>query len=125
MAVLLIVSLSAMFSFRIQETRVLIQILFLFLKKKKKKKIGFAIGSLIGGQLYKKYGGVISFRIFSAGALITCFAHILLRPASKDKEHLNVCKQNAYDKANEQEMEKLRENELKRIEITQSKQNGS
>lgn len=45
--------------------------------------VGFAIGSLIGGQMYKRLGGTKSFRIFAAGALITCFAHILLRPAKK------------------------------------------
>lgn len=42
--------------------------------------LGFAIGSLIGGQLYKNLGGKMSFRIFATGALVTCFAHILFRP---------------------------------------------
>lgn len=41
--------------------------------------LGFAIGSLIGGQLYKFIGGALSFRVFATGALVTCFAHILLR----------------------------------------------
>ncbi|GAB0096722.1 major facilitator superfamily domain-containing protein 6 [Sergentomyia squamirostris] len=45
--------------------------------------LGFAIGSLIGGQLYKRLGGTTSFRVFAAGALITCIAHIILRPATK------------------------------------------
>lgn len=42
--------------------------------------LGFAIGSLIGGQLYKRIGGKMSFRVFATGALVTCFAHILFRP---------------------------------------------
>lgn len=50
--------------------------------------VGFAIGSLIGGQMYKRLGGTKSFRVFACGALITCFAHILLRPANKCKAHL-------------------------------------
>uniref|UniRef100_A0A1B0C8B2 Major facilitator superfamily (MFS) profile domain-containing protein n=1 Tax=Lutzomyia longipalpis TaxID=7200 RepID=A0A1B0C8B2_LUTLO len=45
--------------------------------------LGFAIGSLIGGQMYKRLGGKVSFRVFAAGAFITCIAHIILRPASK------------------------------------------
>lgn len=49
--------------------------------------IGFSIGSLIGGQMYKRLGGTKSFRIFAAGALITCVAHILLRPAKKCEQH--------------------------------------
>lgn len=45
--------------------------------------LGFAIGSLIGGQMYKRLGGAVSFRVFAAGALVTCIAHIILRPATK------------------------------------------
>lgn len=45
--------------------------------------VGFAIGSLIGGQMYKNVGGVFSFRLLAVFALITCFAHIFLRPADK------------------------------------------
>lgn len=43
--------------------------------------VGFAIGSLIGGQSFKYFGGQMSFRLFSVGALIICGCHILLRPA--------------------------------------------
>lgn len=50
--------------------------------------IGFAIGSIIGGQMYKRLGGAKSFRIFSLGALVTCFAHIALRPAKHCRHHL-------------------------------------
>lgn len=42
--------------------------------------LGFAIGSLIGGQMFKRLGGKMSFRIFATLAIVTCFAHILLRP---------------------------------------------
>lgn len=51
---------------------------------------GFAIGSLIGGQMYKRFGGVTSFRVFSIGALVMCVAHILLRPADQGKVHTTV-----------------------------------
>ncbi|XP_055920330.1 major facilitator superfamily domain-containing protein 6 [Eupeodes corollae] len=50
--------------------------------------LGFAIGSLIGGQLYKRFGGRRSFQMFSGVALVTCFAHILIRPAAKHKQYL-------------------------------------
>lgn len=49
---------------------------------------GFAIGSLIGGQMYKYLGGKRSFQIFAFGALCTCFAHILLRPAKNCTHHI-------------------------------------
>lgn len=49
---------------------------------------GYAIGSLIGGQMYKRFGGAQSFQTFAIFALITCFAHILLRPAKNCKHHL-------------------------------------
>lgn len=44
---------------------------------------GFALGSLIGGQMFARLGGRNSFRIFACGALVTCVFHIILRPASK------------------------------------------
>jgi len=46
--------------------------------------LGYAIGSLLGGQLFKRLGGAMSFRILSVAALVTCIAHILLRPTSTD-----------------------------------------
>lgn len=49
--------------------------------------IGFAIGSLIGGQMYQRLGGTLSFRIFSIAALIICIAHYYLRPATKFDKH--------------------------------------
>ncbi|CAL7937711.1 unnamed protein product [Xylocopa violacea] len=39
---------------------------------------GFAIGSLIGGIIYKVFGGVITLRIFSSLAGITAFFYLLL-----------------------------------------------
>lgn len=45
--------------------------------------VGFAIGSLIGGQMYKRLGGALSFRLLSGCALLTCITHIFLRPADK------------------------------------------
>lgn len=39
---------------------------------------GFAIGSLIGGILYKIFGGVVTLRIYSLLAAITAFAYLIL-----------------------------------------------
>ena len=39
---------------------------------------GFAIGSLIGGILYKLFGGVTTLRIFSSIAAITAFIYLIL-----------------------------------------------
>lgn len=49
--------------------------------------IGFAIGSLIGGQMFQRLGGAQSFRIFSVAAFIICIAHYFLRPATKFDKH--------------------------------------
>ncbi|XP_055386807.1 major facilitator superfamily domain-containing protein 6 isoform X2 [Condylostylus longicornis] len=49
--------------------------------------LGFSIGSFIGGLSMKYWGGRKSFRIFSIGAIITCIAHFILRPASKHETH--------------------------------------
>lgn len=57
--------------------------------------LGFSIGSMIGGIMFQNIGGKISFRIFSIGALITCVAHIFLRPASKHETQEGLRKQ--YD----------------------------
>lgn len=40
--------------------------------------LGFAIGSLIGGILYKLFGGVTTLRIFSSIAAITAFIYFIL-----------------------------------------------
>lgn len=44
---------------------------------------GFAIGSLIGGQAFRRLGGALSFQMFSAGALIICVLHYLMRPVGQ------------------------------------------
>lgn len=49
--------------------------------------IGFAIGSLIGGQMFQRLGGALSFRIFSVAAFVICIAHYYLRPATKFDKH--------------------------------------
>lgn len=51
--------------------------------------LGFSIGSLIGGQLYRYFGGARSFQMFSAAAFATFIAHIFLRPASKHETHIS------------------------------------
>lgn len=56
---------------------------------------GFAIGSLIGGILYKLFGGVTTLRIFSSIAAITAFIYLILyslylkdiTPGSKTNSH--------------------------------------
>lgn len=40
--------------------------------------IGFAVGSLIGGILYKKVGGAITLRIFSAIAAFSALMYFVL-----------------------------------------------
>lgn len=52
--------------------------------------LGFSIGSLIGGLIFKNYGGRFGFICFSILAFITCLAHIIIRPLtdkSVDKKH--------------------------------------
>lgn len=46
--------------------------------------LGFSIGALFGGFLYQEIGGKQSFRIFALIALITCVAHIILRPSTHE-----------------------------------------
>ncbi|XP_058803719.1 major facilitator superfamily domain-containing protein 6 [Phymastichus coffea] len=40
--------------------------------------LGFAVGSLIGGILYKEYGGVLTLRMYSSLALITAIAYFIV-----------------------------------------------
>lgn len=44
--------------------------------------LGFSIGAFFGGFLFQNIGGQKSFRVFASIALLTCIAHIFLRPAS-------------------------------------------
>lgn len=38
---------------------------------------GFSIGSLVGGILYKKYGGVTTMRIYATLAAVTAIAYFI------------------------------------------------
>lgn len=84
---------------------------------------GFAIGSIIGGQMYKRFGGTLSFRIFAVGALVTGIAHILLRPANiDDAMHKDIQKRNETNgKLSDVEMSELQllqeKNEIKAVII--------
>lgn len=88
--------------------------------------VGFAIGSLIGGQMYKRLGGMLSFRIFAISALITAIAHICLRTAEEGKIDNFVRRQNAVDndkfKSTEQKMVELEllqpTNEIKSVIVS-------
>lgn len=81
--------------------------------------LGFAIGSLIGGQMYQRLGGKMSFSIFSIGALITCFAHIILRPA--DKKHEKHPEQSTTAISNDLEQSIYPENDMQELELLQKK----
>ncbi|XP_037951798.1 major facilitator superfamily domain-containing protein 6-A-like [Teleopsis dalmanni] len=50
--------------------------------------LGFSIGSLIGGLSFKHFGGRRSFAYFAVAAIITCGAHIILRPLSRKQQYL-------------------------------------
>lgn len=81
--------------------------------------VGFAIGSLIGGQMYKYFGGKMTFRIFAIGALVTCIAHIILRPADRGVSHMNIDKQRQFEAVAKDDLNELeslqRRNEIKAI----------
>ncbi|KAL7738579.1 hypothetical protein ACLKA6_006878 [Drosophila palustris] len=50
--------------------------------------LGFSIGSLIGGLMFKRLGGRESFKYFAIAAMCTCVAHIVLRPLSRKRQYL-------------------------------------
>ncbi|XP_017838638.1 major facilitator superfamily domain-containing protein 6 [Drosophila busckii] len=50
--------------------------------------LGFSIGSLIGGIMFKRLGGRESFKYFAIAAICTCVAHIVLRPLSRKQQYL-------------------------------------
>ncbi|BFG06347.1 major facilitator superfamily domain-containing protein 6 [Drosophila madeirensis] len=50
--------------------------------------LGFSIGSLIGGFMFKRLGGRESFKYFAIVAICTCVAHILVRPISRKRQFL-------------------------------------
>jgi hypothetical protein len=63
--------------------------------------LGFSIGSIFGGFLFQKVGGKRSFQIFSGIALITCIAHILLRPAATHEIRVLPAKPKNVENSNE------------------------
>lgn len=83
--------------------------------------LGFAIGSLIGGLLYKNVGGKASFRIFATMAIVTCFAHIILRPHRKDspelKSNRGVNINGDYRSPVDQELEEVRAVEIDKNDV--------
>ncbi|XP_064548988.1 major facilitator superfamily domain-containing protein 6 [Drosophila montana] len=50
--------------------------------------LGFSIGSLIGGIMFKRLGGRESFKYFAIAAICTCVAHIVMRPLSRKRQYL-------------------------------------
>lgn len=77
--------------------------------------LGFTIGSMLGGILFKRFGGKKSFQIYSCLAFVTCVAHILLRSASTHEIHGK--KENRID-VSEKEEEKAHEVEKLNIQNT-------
>lgn len=80
--------------------------------------LGFSIGSIFGGFLFQSYGGKISFQIFAAMALITCIAHIILRPAATHEIRTLPIKTKNLDRINEEDIVKVtKETEEETFEI--------
>ncbi|XP_036334100.1 major facilitator superfamily domain-containing protein 6 [Rhagoletis pomonella] len=50
--------------------------------------LGFSIGSLVGGLVFKRYGGRQSFFYFAIVAFTACVLHMLVRPRSRKKQYL-------------------------------------
>ncbi|EDW00756.1 major facilitator superfamily domain-containing protein 6 [Drosophila grimshawi] len=50
--------------------------------------LGFSIGSLIGGIMFKRLGGRESFKYIAIAAMCTCVGHIVLRPLSRKQQYL-------------------------------------
>ncbi|XP_059062995.1 major facilitator superfamily domain-containing protein 6 [Achroia grisella] len=51
--------------------------------------VGTSMGSLIGGQLYKHYGGAATFRWFGVGSLIFCVLHLIAQYALRNRVQQN------------------------------------
>lgn len=76
--------------------------------------LGFSIGALFGGFLFQKIGGKQSFKIFALMALITCVAHIVLRPASTHE--IRVPKKEILDR----EIEEIKDDAVEGKKLTES-----
>lgn len=72
---------------------------------------------LILGQMYKWLGGKKCFQIFAIASLITCFAHIILRPAKHCTHHLK----HTQKSANNENTDKLRHDDICELEPLQKK----
>lgn len=62
--------------------------------------LGFSIGALLGGILYQEIGGRRSFQMFALLALITCIAHMILRPSSHEMR-VKILETNGDQKIND------------------------
>ncbi|XP_053966580.1 major facilitator superfamily domain-containing protein 6 [Anastrepha ludens] len=61
--------------------------------------LGFSIGSLVGGLVFKHFGGRRSFFYFAIFAFTACVLHMLVRPRSRKKQYLP---KSGYQVPNEQ-----------------------
>lgn len=73
-------------------------------------------------QMYKWLGGKKSFQIFAIASLITCFAHIILRPAKHCTHHLKHTQKSTIDGENSN---KLRHENICELEPLQRKTDNS
>jgi len=74
--------------------------------------LGFSIGSLIGGLMFKSLGGRESFKYFAIAAICTCVAHIVVRPTSRKRQFLP---KQGYQQPLEQEIKQPPAQELQEI----------
>lgn len=81
--------------------------------------LGFSIGSIFGGFLFQSVGGRRSFQIFAAIALITCIAHIFLRPAATHEIRILPTKAKNVDSSNEDAVKVNKESEEETFEIAE------
>lgn len=79
--------------------------------------LGFSIGSIFGGFLFQSVGGRRSFQIFAAIALITCIAHIFLRPAATHEIRTLPAKTKHVDNSIENAVKVSKESEEETFEI--------
>lgn len=70
--------------------------------------------------MYQRLGGKKSFSIFSIGALVTCVAHIILRPANKCTHHQKHTDKSA-ELQNDVKQSKYPESDMQELELLQKK----
>lgn len=76
--------------------------------------LGFSIGSLIGGLMFKSLGGRESFKYFAIAAICTCVAHIVIRPTSRKRQFLP---RQGYVPPTEQEIKQPPAQEMEEIRL--------